>query len=106
MTSMRSGDLVTVTGDRGEREGIVFHWASKTKVIVAVPDAARGAVMRTFPASALSAREADGAHDDALRQLIRRTPVPAGRGEPHGGGGPGNGPRGHTRAPAHRPTGR
>jgi hypothetical protein len=105
MSSLREGDLVTVAGEHGERDGIVFHVASRSKVVVAVPDAARGAVMRTFHPEALSAREGAGEHDEALRRLVRRTPAPGG-GRPGGSAGPGSGPRGHTRSPAHRPTGR
>jgi hypothetical protein len=105
MTSLREGELVTVTGERGERDGIVFDVPSRSKVIVAVQDDSRGAVMRTFHPRTLAARDEEGAHDDALRRLIRRTPS-AGRGDPRGQNGPGNGPRGHTRAPAHRTTGR
>jgi hypothetical protein len=105
MTSLREGELVTVAGERGERDGIVFDVPSKSKVIVAVPDAARGAVMRSFQPSALSARSEAGEHDEALRRLIRRTPS-VGRGDPRGQNGPGQGSRGHTRSATHRPTGR
>jgi hypothetical protein len=105
MESFRAGELVTVTGERGERDGIVFHVPGRSKVVVAVPDAARGAVMRTFHPGTLAARTAPGAHDDALRRLIRRTPS-AGHGDPRGANGLGSGSRGHTRSPAHRSTGR
>jgi hypothetical protein len=105
MTTLGEGDLVTVSGERGERDGIVFHIPSKSKVVVAVQDPARGAVMRTFHPGTLAERTVAGPDDDALRQLIRRTPS-IGRGEPRGQNGPGKGPRGHNRAPAHRATGR
>jgi hypothetical protein len=105
MTSLRAGELVTVADERRERDGIVFHVPSRSKVVVAVPDAARGVVMRTFHPRMLAARSEAGAHDEALRRLIRRTPS-VGRGEPRGPNGPGNGPRGHTRMPAHRATGK
>jgi len=105
MTSLREGDLVTVAEERGERDGIVFQVPSRSKVIVAVPDAARGEVMRTFHPRALAPRTAAGEHDEALRRLVRRTPS-GGRGEGGGPSGPGSGPRGHTRSPAHRATGR
>jgi hypothetical protein len=105
MTSLRAGELVTVVGERGERDGIVFHVPSKSKVVVAVLDTARGAVMRTFHPGTLVARSEAGADDEALHRLIRRTPS-VGRGDPRGPNGPGNGPRGHTRAPAHRSTGK
>jgi hypothetical protein len=105
MTLLQEGELVTVAGERGERDGIVFQVSSKSKVVVAVPDPARGAVMRTFHPSTLAVRTTAGAHDEALRRLIRRTPS-AGRGDPRGGNAPGSGPRGHTRTPAHRTTGK
>jgi hypothetical protein len=105
MTSLREGELVTVAGEREERDGIVFQVASKSKVIVAVPDAERGVVMRTFHPDALSERETEGPHDEALRRLIRRTPS-AGRGGSQGPSGTSGGARGHTRSPAHRATGR
>jgi hypothetical protein len=93
---------VTVAGDR---DGIVFEVLGRSKVVVAVADPERGAVMRTAPPESLSERSEPGPNDEALRQLIRRTPT-AGRGLPRSQSGPGNGPRGHTRSPAHRPTGR
>jgi hypothetical protein len=105
MTSLREGELVTVAGERGERDGIVFQVASRSKVVVAVPDAARGAVMRTFHPRTLAERSEPGEHDEALRRLIRRSQT-AGRGDPGRSSGPGGGARGHTRPPAHRPTGR
>ena len=105
MTSLREGELVTVADDRGDRDGIVFHVPSRSKVVVAVPDPERGPVMRTFNPRTLTARSEVGAHDEALRRLIRRTPAVR-RGDPRGPNGPGNGPRGHTRSPAHRPTGK
>jgi hypothetical protein len=105
MTSLLEGELVTVAGEHGERDGIVVHVPSKSKVVVAVPDPERGAVMRTFHPRTLAARGAAGAHDEALRRLIRRTPS-VGRGGPRGQNGPGRGSSGHTRSPAHRPTGK
>jgi hypothetical protein len=100
------GELVTVAREGGPRDGIVFHVPSASKVVVAVSDRTRGPILRTVHPSALTERTAAGPHDQALRQLIRRTPSAA-RGGPRGGNGPGNGPRGgHSRAPAHRATGR
>ena len=105
MSSLREGDLVTVAEERGERDGIVFQVPSRSKVIVAVPDAARGVVMRSFDARMLAPRTEAGAHDEALRRLVRRTPSGS-RGDGGGANGPGGGARGHTRSPAHRATGR
>ena len=105
MTSLDEGELVTVAGESGEHDGIVFHVPSRSKVVVAVPDPARGPVMRTVHPRTLAARSEVGAHDEALRRLIRRTPAVR-RGDPRGPSGPGNGPRGHTRSPSHRPTGK
>jgi hypothetical protein len=101
----RAGDLVTVAGPGGERDGIVVTIPSPNKVIVAVTDATRGAVMRTFAPEALFERKRDGEHDEALRRLIRRTPTSSRGGSP-GGGGPGRGGQAHNRSPAHRATGR
>jgi hypothetical protein len=105
MTSLQAGDLVTVDGENGERDGIVFQFPSRTKILVAVPDPARGAVMRSFTAAELHVRKRAGEHDDALQALIRRTPT-GGGGPSRGGAGGGGGSRGHTRSPAHRATGR
>jgi hypothetical protein len=105
MVSPRAGELVTVAAPGGERDGIVVQIPSPNKVIVAVTDAARGAVMRTFPPESLSAREEAGVDDEALRRLIRRTPSGS-RGRPSGPGGTGGGAQAHNRSPAHRATGR
>ena len=105
MTSLSEGELVTVTDDSGERDGIVFQIPSRSKVVVAVTDPARGPVMRTFNPRTLAARSEAGAHDEALRRLIRRTPAVR-RGDPRGPNGPGSGARGHSRPASHRPTGR
>jgi hypothetical protein len=105
MSSHREGELVTVADEHGTRDGIVVQIPSKSKVVVAVQDAARGPVLRTFDAKALAERAEEGEHDDALRRLIRRTPS-AGPSQKGGPSGPGGGSRGHTRSPAHRATGR
>jgi hypothetical protein len=105
MTSLREGELVTVADERGDRDGIVFHIPSKSKVVVAIPDAGRGAVMRTVHPRTLTARTEAGTYDEALRALIRRTPSP-GQGQTRGQSGPGRGLGGHSRSPAHRATGR
>jgi hypothetical protein len=106
MEQPSGGELVTVARKGGARDGIVFHVLSASKVVVALSDRTRGPILRTVHPSELTERSDAGPHDQALRQLIRRTPAAA-RGGPRGGNGPGSGPRGgHTRAPAHRATGR
>jgi hypothetical protein len=100
------GELVKVAREGGARDGIVFDVLSESKVVVAVSDRTRGPILRTVHPSALTERSVEGADDEALRRLIRRTPSAA-RGGPRGGNGAGQGPRGgHVRAPAHRTTGR
>jgi hypothetical protein len=105
MTSLRQGDLVTVAGKGPVLDGIVFQVPSAQKVVVAVPDARRGAVLRTVHPDALAERSAPGAHDEALRRLIRRTPSTV-RGDAGGAQGSGRAARGHTRAAMHRTTGK
>jgi hypothetical protein len=106
MEQPSGGELVTVAGKGGARDGIVFHVLSASKVVVALSDRTRGPILRTVHPSELTERADAGPHDQALRQLIRRTPSAA-RGGPRGGNGSGQGPRGgHTRAPTHRATGR
>jgi hypothetical protein len=106
MEQPSGGELVTVARKGGARDGIVFDVPSASKVVVALSDRTRGPILRTVHPSELTERSEAGPHDQALRQLIRRTPAAA-RGGPQGGNGPGSGPRGgHTRAPAHRATGR
>jgi hypothetical protein len=105
MTTLLHGALVTVAGKGPVLDGIVFETPSTLKVVVAVPDQARGAVLRTVHPDTLTERTDPGAHDEALRRLIRRTTT-TGRGGARSGTGPGQGPRGFTRTPAHRPTGK
>jgi hypothetical protein len=105
MDSLLEGQLVTVAGARSSIDGIVFDVPSARKVVVAVQDSARGPVLRTVDRKAVTERADPGEHDDALRQLIRRTPSTR-RGGPPRGSGSGGGARGHNRAPAHRTTGR
>jgi hypothetical protein len=105
MTSLREGELVTVAGERSSRDGIVFHVPSASKVIVAVPDRERGAVLRSFHPRTLTERTSEGTHDEALRRLIRRTP-PMGAGGPRAAGASGRAAAGHARTAAHRTTGK
>jgi hypothetical protein len=103
--SIGPGDLVTVSGDGPQLDGIVFDTPSATKTVVAVVHRGRGPVFRTVHPRALTARAAEGADDRALRLLIRRTPSPT-RGGARGAGGGGQGRAGHTRAAMHRTTGK
>jgi hypothetical protein len=103
--STAAGELVKVATGGPELDGIVFDTPSATKVVVAMLDPGRGPVFRTVHPETLSARESEGAHDRALRLLIRRTPPPV-HGGARGGSGGGHGRAGHTRAATHRPTGR
>jgi hypothetical protein len=105
MEPRRTGDLVTIAGDGPSLDGIVFDTPSRSKVVVAVVDRARGPVFRTIHPRSLSEREEEGPDDRALRLLIRRTPQP-GRGGARDGAGIGRGRPGHTRAAMHRTTGK
>jgi hypothetical protein len=99
------GTLVKVATGGPELDGIVFDTPSRSKVVVAVVDASRGPVLRTFSAEDLTERTEEGPDDRALQLLLRRTPPPARGGRR--GGVDGGGPRqGHARGAAHRPTGR
>lgn len=105
MQTTSAGDLVTVTDGGPALDGIVFETPSRTKVVVAVVQAGRGAVLRTVHPRTLAERVGEGPDDRALRLLIRRTPAPA-RGAARGGVAAGRGQAGHARGTAHRPTGR
>jgi hypothetical protein len=105
MDSTHEGDIVTVASGGPTVDGVVFDTPSRSKVVVAVMDPTRGPVFRTVHPDALSERSDAGAHDRALRLLVRRTPPPA-RGGARGGGRGGQGPAGFTRSTAHRSTGR
>ena len=105
MEAHRPGDLVTVAGAGPTLDGIVFDTPSNSKVVVAVVDPGRGPVFRTVHPDTLTERPQEGAHDQALRFLMRRTPSPV-HGAVRGGGSGGQGHAAHTRTAAHRPTGR
>lgn len=105
MDSTTAGELVTVATGGPAIDGIVFDTPSATKVVVAVIDPGRGPVFRTVHPSALGERTDEGAHDKALRLLIKRTPPPV-HGSSRGGANAGRGRAGHTRAATHRTTGR
>jgi hypothetical protein len=104
MQHPEDAELVTVTDSGPPRGGIVFDRPSPTQVVVAIMDPRRGPVLRTFSAAALEHRAEPGDDDAQLQRLIRRTPPPTGR------RGNVSGPQGaraaHTRAAAHRSTGR
>lgn len=105
MKAFREGELVSVSKDDVVLDGVVAHTESILKIVVAVPDSDRGAILRTVHPRTLTERKEPGPDDQALQRLIQRTPS-TGRGGPRGGQGPGRGQRGHTRGPGHRTTGR
>jgi hypothetical protein len=105
MEPTSAGELVKVADGGPELDGIVFDTPSRSKVMVAVVDPARGPVFRVVHPSTLTERTEEGPDDRALRLLVRRTPLPV-RGAARGGAGAGRGRAGHTRAAMHRPTGR
>jgi len=98
-------ELVRVADGGPELDGIVFDTPSRSKVVVAVVDPARGPVFRTVHPSTLSERTEEGPDDRALFLLVRRTWRPV-RGAARGGGGAGRGRPGHTRGAMHRTTGK
>ncbi len=99
------GDLVIVASGGPKLDGIVFDTPSRTKVVVAVVDPARGPVFRTVHPKTLTERTQEGSEDRALRLLVRRTPAPA-RGAARDGTGAGRGAPGHARQAMHRTTGK
>jgi hypothetical protein len=105
MESTTAGDLVKVATGGPELDGIVFDVPSHNKAVVALMDSGRGPVFRTVNISTLSERTEASSDDAVLRLLIRRTPQPT-HSAARGGGGTGQGRSAHTRATAHRATGR
>lgn len=103
LKTFREGQLVRVAAEDGSVDGVVAHVASLVKVEIAVEQAGSGPVFRTAHPKMLMPRAMPGPNDDALRSLIHRSAA-AGRGAP--GRGLAHGRRAHTRAAAHRPTGR
>jgi hypothetical protein len=103
LKTFREGQLVTVATEDGNLDGVVSHVDSLVKVEVAVDQPESGPMFRTAHPKALTPRDEPGPADDALRSLIHRA---AGGGHGAAGGGSARGRRGHTRAAAHRPTGR
>src|SRR5215212_9609072 len=96
MESIGAGELVKVAAGGPELDGIVFDTPSRSKVVVAVVDPARGPVLRTVHVNTLSARTQEGPNDRALRLLVRRTPPPV-HGAARGGSAGGQGRAGHPR---------
>jgi hypothetical protein len=103
--SPKPGDLVTVGSDGPDLDGIVFDTPSRSKVVVAVIDRSRGPVFRSVHPRTLSVRTQESPGDQALRLLMRRTPVPV-RGAARGATTSGRGSRGHGRGSMHRTTGK
>src|SRR4051794_41969546 len=73
MERTSDSELVKVADSGRELDGIVFDVPSRSKVTVAVMDAARGPVFRTVHADTLTERTEAGPDDRALSMLIRRT---------------------------------
>jgi len=105
MASIPIGALVTIKGERGETDGIVFDKPSRSKTVVAVIDPGRGPLLRSVHPGTLAERTSEGPGDRALRLLIRRTPAPRAAGAEGGSAQRRDNP-GHTRAATHRTTGR
>jgi hypothetical protein len=103
LKTFREGQLVSVAAEGGDLDGVVAHVASLVKLEVAVDQPGSGPVFRTVHPKALTPRDEPGPTDDALRRLIHRAAA-AGHSAP--GGSSAHGRRAHTRAAAHRPTGR
>ena len=103
LKTFREGQLVRVATDDGDLDGVVAHVVSLVKVQVAVEHAGSDPVFRTTHPKFLTPRDEPGPADDELRNLIHRA-ASGGPGGPDGTAARGR--RGHTRAAAHRPTGR
>ena len=88
---VQPNDLVTVSGARTGRDGIM--------------ESKRGPVFVTVNPAQLTPRTEVGRDDPALRLLLRRTPSPISRGE-RGGRLSGQSRSGFQRGTAHRSTGR
>ena len=105
MDEITTGELVSVAGAGPDLDGIVFDTPSTSKVVVAVVDPKRGPLFRTVGSKTLTAREQEGPHDRALRQLIRRTPPPA-HGASRSAAVSRGGRSGFKRGATHRTTGK
>lgn len=105
MQPASAGELVTVADDGPPHDGIVFDTPSRSKVVVAVVDPARGPIFRTVHPKTLTERTEAGPDDRALQLLIRRTPSPA-RNAAGGRAALGRHQAGHARGTMHRTTGK
>jgi hypothetical protein len=103
MKTFREGELVSVERDGETVDGMVAHVENLLKIVVAVPDPERGAIIRTVHPRVLSERADPGPDDHALERAIER--IPGGRGGARGGGSGGRGSRGYGRTTGHRRSG-
>ena len=103
LKTFQEGQLVSVATEDGDLDGVVAHVASLVTIQVAVEQPGSGPMFRTAHPKTLTPRDEPGPADDALRSLIHRAEA-AGHRAP--GGSSARGRRAHTRAAAHRPTGR
>jgi hypothetical protein len=103
LKTFREGQLVTVAAEGGGLDGVVARVASLVRIDVAVQEPESGPAFRTVHPKALTPRDEPGPTDDELRSLIHRA---AATGHSAPGGPSARGRRAHTRAAAHRPTGR
>jgi hypothetical protein len=102
LKTFREGQLVRVATDDGDLDGVVAHVASIVKLEVAV-EQPEGPTFLTVHPKSLTMRDEPAPADDALRRLIHRT---GSGGHGAAGGSSGRGRQAHTRAAAHRTTGR
>jgi hypothetical protein len=105
MNPTSAGELVKVAGGGPQLDGIVFHTPSSDKVIVAVVDPSRGPAFRTVHPRTLTERTQAAPGDEALRRLVRRTPVPV-VGTARGGAGAAGGRAAHARQAKARTSGK
>ena len=103
LKTFREGQLVRVATEDGDLDGVVAQVASLVKVQVAVEQPGSGPMFRTAHPKNVTPRDEPGPADDALRSLIHRA---ASGGHSAPAGTSARGRRAHSRAAAHRPTGR
>jgi len=106
MGSIGVGERVHVAAGGAPLDGIVFDAPSRTKVVVAVVDPARGPRFRTVHPNVLSEREHEGPQDATLLLLIRRTRPTVTAAAAGAGSASRRALPGHTRAATHRSTGK